>query len=117
MKSKCCNSDVFIKVKNGQNLIYCKSCGQYIKNANKDDLRSIEMSESSSIKQTSDMSDSLIIAELKAFISSIEYTIKVEDDVIARSNIDMVRKTSKIFELERVRRSLINITEGKKYND
>ena len=37
MKSKCCNSDVFIKEKSGQKCVYCKSCGKFIKNANKDD--------------------------------------------------------------------------------
>ena len=115
MKSKCCNSDVFIKEKSGQKCVYCKSCGKFVKNANKDDLREIEAN-NSEVEPTNNKY-TIMIMELQNLINAINKTIKDEDDNFPKSDLDAIRKSSKVYELERVKWSLLNILDGRPYND
>ena len=115
MKSKCCNSDVFIKEKSGQKCVYCKSCGKFVKNANKDDLREIEANNSE--VEPINNKYTIMMMELQNLINAINQTIKEEDDNFPKSDLDAIRKSSKIYELERVKWSLLNILDGRTYND
>ena len=115
MKSKCCNSDVFIKEKGGQKCVYCKSCGKFVKNANKDDLREIESNNSEAEPINSKYT--IMMMELQNLINAIKKTIDDEDDKFPKSDLDAIRKSSKVYELERVKWSLSNILEGRTYND
>ena len=115
MKSKCCNSDVFIKEKSGQKCVYCKSCGKFVKNANKDDLREIEVNNSE--VEPINSKYTIMMMELQNLINAIDKTVEAEDGRFSKSDLDAIRKSSKIYELERVKWSLSNILEGRPYND
>lgn len=115
MKSKCCNSDVFIKEKSGQKCVYCKSCGKFIKNANKDDLREIEANNSE--VEPINSKYTIMIMELQNLINAINKTVNEEDNNFPKSDLDAIRKSSKVYELERVKWSLLNILDGRTYND
>lgn len=124
MKSKCCNSDVFIKEKSGQKCVYCKSCGKFVKNANKDDLREIEenmVKESRSLfdnhSQVSQFIDvDKLLEEIQYYkdsinklISIIDKQVECEDNKAPLSSDDTIRKLSKVYELERVKYTLEEI--------
>ena len=115
MKSKCCNSDVFIKEKSGQKCVYCKSCGKFVKNANKDDLREIGANSPEVVPINNKYT--IMMMELQNLINAIKKTIDDEDDKFPKSDLDAIRKSSKVYELERVKWSLSNILEGRTYND
>lgn len=115
MKSKCCNADVFMKEKSGQICVYCKSCGKFVKNANKDDLREIEAN--SSEIEPINVKYSIMMTELQNLINTIDKTIETEDGLSPKTDSDAIRKSSKLYELERVKWSLSNILEGRPYND
>ena len=110
MKSKCCNSDVFIKEKNGQKCVYCKSCGKFVKNANKDDLREIEANKSE--VEPINAKYTIMFMELQRLLDTIDRAIEDEDDMFPKSDMDAIRKSSKVYELDRVRRSIQNILNG-----
>jgi len=150
IKSNCCCAKVIRKDKGGQACLYCSSCGKWIKNANKDDLRALEnlsvssylspgepktkkdnvfvqegmmVNSMSSVMVSRDpsMLDSLIPTEqltnqLKDLVSYIDYAIKQEDEHYPLSTLDAARKGSKVFELSRVKNSLIMILEGRGIN-
>lgn len=123
MKSKCCNSDVFIKEKSGQKCVYCKSCGKFIKNANKDDLREIEASMVKAFDGVLNrplLIDPLNVDKMRETIQYYEDSInklikiinkEVESEYLnlPKSTDDAIRKSSKCYEMERIRYTLEDI--------
>ena len=127
MKSKCCNADVFIKEKSGQKCVYCKSCGKFVKNANKDDLREIEANMVKAFDRVLNRPISIdplnvdkIREEIQYYkdsisklISMINHQVEDEYDKMPLSSEDAIRKSSKCYELDRVRYTLEDILERK----
>ena len=127
MKSKCCNADVFIKEKSGQKCVYCKSCGKFVKNANKDDLREIEanmVKAFDGVLNRQTPNDPLNVDKMREeiqyykdsinkLIRIINHQVEDEYDKIPLSSEDAIRKSSKCYELERVRYTLEDILERK----
>ena len=125
MKSKCCNADVFIKEKSGQKCVYCKSCGKFVKNANKDDLIEIEaniIKAFDGVLNRPIPNDPLNVDKMREeiqyykdsinkLIRMINHTVEDEYDKIPLSSEDAIRKSSKCYELERVRYTLEDILE------
>ena len=123
MKSKCCYSDVFIKEKSGQKCVYCKSCDKFIKNANKDDLREIEANMVKAFDGVLNKpipNNTLDVDKMRETIHYYEDSIntlikiinkEVESEYInlPKSNDDAIRKSSKFYEMERIRYTLEDI--------
>ena len=114
MKSKCCNSNVFIKEKSGQKCVYCRECGKFVKNANKEDLRLIEENNIT----TGEIShvEFKMVNEIKRFIEAIDKSVEFEYNVLPISLEDAMRKNSKCYELDRVKYSLENIIMGREFD-
>lgn len=114
IKSKCCNDNVFVKIKGSQTGLYCSSCGKWVKWANKDDINLISESKERVYLGKIDIEP---LKEIKCLIDKIEEQIELEDKNLPKSDIDAVRKSSKVYELSRVKFSLENILNGKHYNE
>lgn len=127
MKSKCCESAVHTEVKGSQTGIYCNKCGKWLKWASKDDLRAIEINKVKPFTgelERPHTTDPFNIDKLKEEIKyykdsikrmmfDIDKTIEHEYDVVPLSPEDAIRKSSKCYELERVKFSLEQILESK----
>lgn len=138
LKSSCCGADIIRKDKSGQACLYCSKCGKWIKNANKDDLRALENNRASieigskefkgnteSVfvqrgKMVNNLSSSKpvlvpvekLVEDLETLIRCIENNIKNEDETAPLSQVDAVRKSSKVMELVRVEETLKSILAG-----
>ena len=54
----------------------------------------------------------IMFMELQRLLDTIDRAIKDEDDMFPKSDMDAIRKSSKVYELDRVRRSIQNILNG-----
>ena len=91
--------------------LICKSCGKFVKNANKDDLREIEASNSE--VEPINNKYTIMIMELQNLINAINKTVNEEDNNFPKSDLDAIRKSSKVYELERVKYTLEEILNRK----
>ena len=104
---KCGCTDMFVK-SNGNNIgLYCKSCGKWQKWLSKNEFRAFEH----------DKSHEYLKNNLNNFIDFLNEEIDRQFEKEPLSAENSIFKCSYATVLERVRESLINIVDGRRYNE
>lgn len=118
IKSKCCDSDIFIEKKGSQVGIYCSKCGKWQKWANKDETR-LFMKDFSQKKDEvfqfeSKLSDkeNYYKIKLNKLWKDAEYMIDKEMSVLPLSFEDSIRKSTKCATLEGLKIEIEEILKG-----
>lgn len=107
MKCKCGSENFFIE-KNGNNMgLYCKKCGKWIKWATKEETR---------IYQNKDKKETIKV-NLKDFVDFLDEEIDRQLTREPLSSEDNIMKCTYATAYEKVKTSLLNIVEGRKYNE
>lgn len=106
-KCKCGCTDMFVKL-NGNNIgLYCKSCGKWQKWLNKNEFRAFEHNKS----------HEYIINNLNKFIDFLDKEIDKQLERESLSIEDNISKCSYAHAYEKVKASLINIVNGRRYDE
>lgn len=123
---KCGSLDLHTEVKGSNTGLYCSDCGAWIKWLGKDELRAFE---NAKIKENERIHSNLVDCalgnvgfnsiqkELKDFIDFLEKEIDKELCMIPLSPEDAVVKCSVAMAYEKDKNALINILNGKRWNE
>lgn len=116
---KCNSKDFHLEIKGNNTGLYCNNCGKWIKWLSKDEIRVFEFNQKHKIEITKnkEVSNDFIKKELERFIDFLDKTI---DSELAKNHLskeDDIRKCSYCLALERDKNAIINILNGKKFNE
>lgn len=104
---KCGCTDMFVK-SNGNNIgLYCKSCGKWQKWLSKDEFRAFEH----------DKSHEYLKNNLNNFIDFLDKEIDKQFEKEPLSIEDSISKCSYVHAYAKVKENLINIVNGRRYNE
>lgn len=109
--TKCGSKDFHLEIKGNNTGLYCNKCGKWIKWLSKDEVRAFEVTENKNV------SNDFIKEELERFV---DYLNKSIDNELTRNHLskeDDIRKCSYCLALERDKNAIINILNGKKFNE
>lgn len=117
--TKCGSKDFHLETKGNNIGLYCNKCGKWIKWLSKDEVRAFEFYKNNKIKVTENKSASndFIKEELERFVDFLDITIENELTRNHLSKEDDIRKCSYCLALERDKNAIINILNGKKFNE
>lgn len=117
--TKCGSKDFHLEIKGNNTGLYCNKCGKWIKWLSKDEIRVFEFYKNNKVKVTENKSASndFIKEELERFVDFLDATIENELTRNHLSKEDDIRKCSYCLALERDKNAIINILNGKKFNE
>lgn len=117
--TKCGSKDFHLEIKGNNTGLYCNKCGKWIKWLSKDEIRVFEFYKNNKVKVTENKSASndFIKEELERFVDFLDITIENELTRNHLSKEDDIRKCSYCLALERDKNAIINILNGKKFNE
>lgn len=117
--TKCGSKDFYLEIKGNNTGLYCNKCGKWIKWLSKDEIRVFEFYKNNKVKVTENKSASndFIKEELERFVDFLDITIENELTRNHLSKEDDIRKCSYCLALERDKNAIINILNGKKFNE
>lgn len=119
----------------GNNIgLYCNDCGTWIKWLNKNELRAFEYSMREATKEEKEsinnyiqdiskpngenfFTEETIIKRLQRFVDNLDKVIDIEYENFPISATDAVRKNTYCHTLEKCKFSIINIINGREYNE
>lgn len=129
---KCGSISLYTEVKGNNTGLYCSECGKWQRWLGKDELRAFEHSMREATKEemqsvnkyiegiskpTGNTFDSTIKERLDRFIDAIDEAIDLEYERFPVSAEDAIRKNTYCFALEKCKTSLLNILDGREFND
>lgn len=129
---KCGSFTLHTEVKGNNTGLYCDNCGAWIKWLGKDELRAFEHSIREATKEerenvnkyiesiskpTGNTFDSTIKERLDRFVNAVDEAIDVEYEKLPVSTEDAVRKNTYCFALEKCKTAILNILDGREFND
>lgn len=136
---KCGSIALHTEVKGNNTGLYCDDCGSWIKWLSKDELRAFNYSQTISQmreatpkenKAISDYLDSVskptginifddktIIDRFNELVERLDKEIDKEMKIMPVSNEDAIRKSAYCHGLEKVKISIVNILNGRKFDD
>ena len=117
---KCGSTDLFTKEKGGNTGLYCSDCGAWIKWLGKDELLAFNESKKNVSKQKEEIeskNDFSIIKQLNDFINFLDKQIDNELRRPPLSTEDAMVKSAIAMSYEKDKRALINIVNGRKWNE
>lgn len=106
-KCKCGCTDMFVQSKGNNIGLYCKSCGKWQKWLSKDEFRVFEH----------DKAYEYLIDNLNNFIDFLDKEIDRQLEREPLSVEDNIMKNSWAYAYENVKDCLINIVNGRRYNE
>ena len=124
--------ETHVQLEKGEQLLKCKDCGAWIKWLGKDKLRACEHSMREATKEerdsvnryiesiskpTGDTFISTIKERLEKFVEGIDEAIYVEYEKLPISTEDAVRKNTYCLALEKCKTAILNILDGREFND
>lgn len=116
---KCGSKDFHLEVKGNNTGLYCNNCGKWIKWLSKDEVRAFEFYQKHKVELTEskNISNDFIKEELERFVDFLDVTIENELTRNHLSKEDDIRKCSYCLALERDKNAIINILNGKKFDE
>lgn len=119
---KCGSLDLHTEIKGGNTGLYCSDCGAWIKWLGKDELRAFENAKVENHQKLvdnriDDIGVNIIKRELKEFIDFLDKEIDKELCRTPLSPEDAVVKCSVAMAYEKDKNALINILNGRRWND
>lgn len=117
--TKCGSKDFHLEIKGNNTGLYCNKCGKWIKWLSKDEIRVFEFYKNNKVKviENKSASNNFIKEELERFVDFLDITIENEFTRNHLSKEDDIRKCSYCLALERDKNAIINILNGKKFNE
>lgn len=127
MYQNCCKKcgSISLHTENkGNNVgLYCDECGTWIKWLGKDELRAFEyLKKSRGLRADMPLYEEAIVDnqlrnKLKKFLDAIDKEIDDEYDILPTSAEDAIRKSTYCFALEKCKTAMLNILDGREYNE
>ena len=130
---KCGSVSLHTEVKGNNTGLYCDDCGAWIKWLPKDELRAFEYSMRLATKEERgsvnkyiqniskptgvNLDGTTIVERLQKFIKFLNKEIDKEMTKESLSPEDAIRKSSYCLALEKDKNSILNILEGREFND
>lgn len=126
MYEKCCKKcgsiSLHTEVKGNNTGLYCDDCGAFQKWLGKDELKAFKYSQSRGLRSTAKVYDDLFTdnglkERLQRFVKFLDKEIDKEMTKEPLSPEDAIRKSSYCLAMERNQNSILNILEGREFND
>ena len=129
---KCGSVSLHTETKGNNTGLYCDDCGAWIKWLGKDELRAFEHNMREATKEeresvnryieniskpTGNTFVSTIKERLERFVEGIDEAIDVEYEKLPISTEDAVRKNTYCLALEKCKTAILNILDGREFNN
>lgn len=118
---KCGSLSLHTEIKGNNTGLYCDDCGSWIKWLGKDELKAFEYSQNRDKRADTNPVDEICGVSLKerlqAFVSYLDKVIDKEFEKEPLSVEDAIRKNSYCLALERDKNAILNILDGRDFDD